>query len=99
MPQTSIQAPTAVIMVRPHHFTPNTQTAADNAFQSASADATAEEVAQRAFAEATGVADALRAAGVEVHLFEDESRDTPDSVFPNNWFSTHAGGHVAVYPM
>jgi len=99
MPQTSIQAPAAVIMVRPHHFTPNTQTAADNAFQSASADATAEEVAQRAFAEATGVADALRAAGVEVHLFEDESRETPDSVFPNNWFSTHAGGHVAVYPM
>jgi len=23
----------------------------------------------------------------------------PDAVFPNNWFSTHAGGHVAVYPM
>lgn len=25
--------------------------------------------------------------------------ETPDSVFPNNWFSTHLGGHVAVYPM
>jgi len=23
----------------------------------------------------------------------------PDSVFPNNWFSTHAGGHVAIFPM
>jgi hypothetical protein len=34
-----------------------------------------------------------------VHLFEDEGRQTPDSVFPNNWFSTHAGGHVAIYPM
>ena len=29
----------------------------------------------------------------------DGSRDTPDSVFPNNWFSTHIGGHVAIYPM
>ena len=34
-----------------------------------------------------------------VHLFEDEGTKTPDSVFPNNWFSTHAGGHVAIYPM
>jgi hypothetical protein len=24
---------------------------------------------------------------------------TPDSVFPNNWFFTHAGAHVAIYPM
>ena len=38
--------------------------------------------------------------GVRVHLFDDDGRrDTPDSVFPNNWFSTHPGGHVALYPM
>lgn len=41
----------------------------------------------------------LESHGVAVHLFEDESTRTPDSVFPNNWFSTHAGGHVAIYPM
>jgi len=29
----SIQAPAAVVMVRPHHFDVNTETAADNAFQ------------------------------------------------------------------
>ncbi|TIM69018.1 MAG: amidinotransferase, partial [Mesorhizobium sp.] len=34
-----------------------------------------------------------------VHLFEDQGTDTPESVFPNNWFSTHGGGHVAIYPM
>lgn len=34
-----------------------------------------------------------------VHLFEDTGLQTPDAVFPNNWFSTHAGGHVAIYPM
>ena len=45
-------------------------------------------------------ADTLRQHGVRVHLFDDDGqRDTPDAVFPNNWFSTHAGGHVAVYPM
>jgi hypothetical protein len=36
---------------------------------------------------------------VRVHLFEDETASAPDSVFPNNWFSTHSGGRVAVYPM
>lgn len=37
--------------------------------------------------------------GVRVHLFDDEDPARCDSVFPNNWFSTHAGGRVAVYPM
>src|SRR5690349_18966107 len=45
------------------------------------------------------VADALRDAGVRVHVFDDEDFTRPDSVFPNNWISTHAGGMVAVYPM
>ncbi len=39
------------------------------------------------------------AAGVRVHVFDDEDHTRPDSVFPNNWLSTHAGGNVAVYPM
>ncbi len=95
----SIQAPSAVVMVRPRHFTPNPETAADNRFQSAP-DRPADEVAQRAHEEVTRAVDMLRSACVTVHLFDDDGRhQTPDSVFPNNWFSTHPGGHVAVYPM
>jgi len=90
----SVQAPGSVVMIRPHHFAVNAQTAADNAFQ---ADRPADAAA--AHAEISVAAELLRARGVRVHLFEDETRDTPDSVFPNNWFSTHAGGHVAIYPM
>ncbi|WP_133703820.1 citrulline utilization hydrolase CtlX [Roseateles toxinivorans] len=87
-------------MVRPHHFHPNPQTAADNSFQSAATDQDAELLAARARDEVTAAAAALEAAGVIVHLFDDFSqRETPDSVFPNNWFSTHVGGHVAIYPM
>ena len=41
----------------------------------------------------------LEEQGIRVHIFEDESHQTPDSVFPNNWFSTHSGGHIAIYPM
>jgi len=93
-----LQAPAAVVMVRPHHFTSNPETRGDNAFQ-AQADANADTISARVIAEFDGAVAALREAGVTVHVFEDTSRDTPDSVFPNNWFSTHAGGHVAVYPM
>jgi hypothetical protein len=98
MPLSSLQAPASVVMIRPHHFTPNSETAHDNHFQtSAGTDNAA--VAQAAHEEVTRAAEALRAAGVRVHLFEDQSTATPDSVFPNNWFSTHSGGHIAVYPM
>lgn len=90
----SVQAPGAVVMIRPHNFVVNAQTAADNAFQ---ADQPAD--AKAAYDEITRAAEVLRAYGVRVHLFEDETHATPDSVFPNNWFSTHAGGHVAIYPM
>ena len=96
----SIQAPSAVVMVRPHHFHPNPETAGDNSFQAHTTGLTAEDTARHAFAEVTAAAAALQAAGVRVHLFDDRGeRHTPDAVFPNNWFSTHAGGHVAVYPM
>ncbi|HET6673012.1 MAG TPA: arginine deiminase-related protein [Agromyces sp.] len=95
----SVQAPSAVVMVRPHHFTPNLATLADNAFQVGAAGADAAEIAAAAFEEVTRAASALEAAGITVHLFEDEASDRPDSVFPNNWISTHSGGHIAVYPM
>ena len=86
-------------MIRPRRFQPNPETAADNAFQHAGARFDA-RVADAAHAEVGAAARALEHAGVRVHLFDDDgTRDTPDSVFPNNWFSTHAGGHVALYPM
>lgn len=96
----SIQAPQAVVMIRPHTFTPNPQTAADNSFQSSEQIKEAALIARQAYEEVGTAAATLERHGVKVHLFEDRGeRDTPDSVFPNNWFSTHAGGHVAIYPM
>ncbi|MEM7669144.1 MAG: arginine deiminase-related protein, partial [Pseudomonadota bacterium] len=95
----SVQAPSAVVMIRPHHFRPNAQTAADNSFQTAPDGFDEDAVARAAHDEATVAAARLADAGIRVHIFEDESRETPDSVFPNNWFSTHPGGHVAIYPM
>lgn len=94
----SVQAPSSVVMIRPNRFRPNPETAGDNRFQSLP-NLSAAEVAARAQAEFDGAATQLRGAGVRVHVFQDEAEDTPDSVFPNNWFSTHHGGHVAIFPM
>lgn len=94
------QTPHAVVMVRPHHFQSNLQTMQDNAFQGQLTDVSAQEVAALAYAEVTLAVEQLKSAGVTVHLFEDtENGKTPDSVFPNNWFSTHSDGKLIVYPM
>jgi hypothetical protein len=96
----SAQAPAAVILIRAERFTPNPATAADNAFQAEVPLGQAEEITSAmALAEMDAVAEALREAGVRVHVFDDPDHTRPDSVFPNNWLSTHAGGYVAVYPM
>lgn len=101
-PHVATQAPSAVVMIRPAAFQPNPETAADNAFQSAGIADVAERqsVAAQAQVEVAAVAAALRGEGVGVVMFDDrEGIDTPDSVFPNNWISTHDDGRVVLYPM
>jgi hypothetical protein len=96
----SAQAPSAVILVRAGNFVPNPATAADNAFQRDVPTGQSDDTTStKALAEMDALAQALRDAGVRVHVFEDDDHTRPDSVFPNNWLSTHAGGYVAVYPM
>lgn len=87
------------MLVRPRRFRPNPQTASDNVFQSLDASRDADVLAASAYREVTALADALTALGVTVHLFDDDDEQRPDSVFPNNWFSTHSGGRVALFPM
>ncbi|WP_417782115.1 citrulline utilization hydrolase CtlX [Terasakiella pusilla] len=93
----SVQAPSSIIMIRPHKFKVNPETSVDNAFQAkVLPDA---DYSKQAFDEISMAAVKLEDHGVTVHLFDDPLELTPDSVFPNNWFSTHKGGHVAIYPM
>lgn len=95
----SVQAPSSAILIRPHRFAPNPDTGADNAFQASGEHLDTGRLATAAYEEVTRLAQALEAAGVTVHLFEDPDHTRPDSVFPNNWLSTHSGGHVALFPM
>jgi len=94
-----IQAPNAVVMVRPWNFHSNPETASDNAFQKTNTLKN-ENIALQARTEFDEAVKTLNKHGVNVHVFDDfGEKETPDSVFPNNWFSTHGGGHVAIYPM
>jgi hypothetical protein len=70
-------------MVRPHHFTVNTETAQDNAFQ-APVEPGSIDFAQRAHEEHTAAMAVLKRYGVRVHVFEGIDPATPDCVFPNN---------------
>ncbi len=93
------QSPRSVVMVRPKFFFPNPETESDNGFQNDGKSFDRKEINNKAFEEATIAAEILRKNGATVHQFEDESTLTPDSVFPNNWFSTHSDGTVILYPM
>jgi len=87
------------MMLRPASFGCNPQTRDSNSFQHADA-APAGIAAAAARAECDALAGALRAAGVEVHAFDDRPEPAcPDAVFPNNWVSCHADGTVVLYPM
>lgn len=100
-PERPVEAQTTatVLMIRPARFGANPETAASNAFQRERASG-GPEVLARARKEFDGLADELRAAGVEVIVIEDTAApEKPDAVFPNNWVSFHAGGTVVLYPL
>lgn len=97
--QTEPQLASAVLMIRPVRFESNPMTAASNRFQGRSGVSPAEQQAA-ALREFDGLVAALRENGVEVVVVDDTPEPhTPDSIFPNNWISTHADGTVVLYPM
>jgi hypothetical protein len=94
------QSANAVVMIRPCRFYPNPETALDNSFQQKVVGDSPSSVAARALIEFDDAVKKLSSAGVTVHVFEDTPAPVkPDAIFPNNWFSTHHDGRIALYPM
>jgi hypothetical protein len=86
-----------ILMVRPYQFYFNQQTAANNFFQS---NINIENANELAIAEFDAMVDKLRAHQIKVNVVQDtKDPSTPDSIFPNNWVSTHEGGTLCLYPM
>lgn len=88
-----------VVMIRPVGFKYNEETAVNNLYQNVD-DKDPAVVQERALKEFDGLVAQLEERGVKVNVLEDTPDPaTPDSIFPNNWFSSHEGGLMVVYPM
>ena len=93
----SSQITSNVFMIEPVCFEYNKQTAKNNAFQKEGFEIGAQE---KAFIELNNFLEILKDNNVNVAVAKDTpTPKTPDSIFPNNWFSTHEGGILVLYPM
>ncbi len=92
-----MQTAKKILMVRPAHFAYNEETAQNNHFQNRPSITNLNE---RAVKEFDDFVDVLRSNKIEVVVVQDTNEPhTPDSIFPNNWFSTHTTGELVLYPM
>lgn len=88
-----------ILMVRPVRFRMNEQTAVNNFFQE-DLEIKNQIINARAQEEFDSFVQTLRDKGVRVVVVDDTfEKDTPDSIFPNNWNSFHEDGTVVLYPM
>jgi len=101
------QSTNTVLMVAPTCFSYNIETAIDNAFMKNTplSDLSSIDLQKKVLQEFSSLHLALTQSGVHVQLFTHETyHQTPDAVFPNNWFSTHnnlefGAPTMILYPM
>ncbi len=95
------QATPHIMMVQPVRFAYNEQTAESNEFMDADfAEETRKIAQQKALQEFEQMAAKLVAAGVDLMVYEDTLTPySPDSIFPNNWITTHRSGELVLFPM
>ena len=97
------QTTSHLLMVRPARFAFNEETAGNNAFQQRSDEAGENGLQQQALKEFDDYVALLRQNGVRVTVVDDTPYPfTPDSIFPNNCFSTHLDDKertLVLYPM
>jgi len=92
-----LQTTSQILMIRPVNFGYNSETAVNNAFQVAGITG---NIQQRALEEFETFAALLIANNINLVIVNDTPYPhTPDSIFPNNWISFHAGGDICLYPM
>jgi hypothetical protein len=93
----SQQTTSTVFMIQPVRFGYNPQTAGNNAFQTQEDNQIAQDNALQEF---NAYVDLLRENGIRVLVAQDTpDPHTPDSIFPNNWFTTHADGNLVIFSL
>lgn len=90
-----------VLMVKPTKFATNYETLKDNKFMTEIKDSNVQEKSLNEF---NSFVANLSSKGVNVSVFSQCHEDAADSIFPNNWFSTHKNeyfpdGLLIIYPV
>ena len=84
-------------MVSPVNFCFNEETKINNSFQEKQENINTQE---KALIEFNNFVSKLKEHNINVISIKDTPIPfTPDSIFPNNWFSTHNDGTLVLYPM
>lgn len=92
-----MQTTSKLLMVRPARFAFNEETAQNNYFQQVS---DSNSVSEKALEEFDSFVRLLQANDVDLTVVQDSMEPwTPDSLFPNNWFTSHITGELVLYPM
>jgi hypothetical protein len=95
----SAVASTAV-MIFPKSFCANPDTLASNSFQSVTGENSKLAVLENSQSEFLAFHKTLTENGIKIIFFEeDTSKNTPDALFPNNWFCQLPDGRVFLFPM
>lgn len=93
------QTTDTILMIEPVSFGYNAQTAVNNYFQQ-NDDLSKTDVQKQALEEFNQMAEKLRSRGLNIMVVQDTALPhTPDSIFPNNWISSHQDGRIVLYPM
>eukprot|EP01114_Cavostelium_apophysatum_P016167 TRINITY_DN4547_c0_g1_i1.p1 TRINITY_DN4547_c0_g1~~TRINITY_DN4547_c0_g1_i1.p1 ORF type:complete len:828 (+),score=180.71 TRINITY_DN4547_c0_g1_i1:391-2874(+) len=99
-----------IVLVPPTGFAYNVETATDNSFMCAPHQVPRSQIQKAALREYSMFHQVLaHDYGIIVHTAINDRDDTPDAVFPNNWFSTHSAEEMSgsdtkeptliIYPM
>ena len=86
-----------LLMIRPTRFGFNEQTASSNHFQHRKCGVDVHGLALKEF---DGMVEVLHRHLIPILVIDDTpDSESPDSIYPNNWFSTHSDGSLVLYPM
>jgi hypothetical protein len=88
-------------MIKPTNFTTNYETLQDNKFMVENKDSSTQ---QKALEEFNQIVSNIEKNNIDVMVYNQCHKEAVDSVFPNNWFSTHKNedipeGLLIIYPL
>lgn len=100
IPKSQSQLTDTLLMIEPVQFGFNQEASETNSFQHRPSGDEEKVLQSEALTEFRRFVEQLRKLQVNVHVFQDTTDTfTPDSIFPNNWISTHETGELFTYPM